>query len=55
MPTSLEILRKDAEPLPEWLANYQPGDPFPFKAFFASRVSPGTSKPATYGQIKTSQ
>lgn len=38
MPTPLEILRKDAEPLPEWLANYQPGDPFPFKAFFASRV-----------------
>lgn len=38
MLTPLEVLRADVEPMPEWLANYQAGAPFPREAFFASRI-----------------
>ncbi|MEI7901317.1 MAG: hypothetical protein WCK89_13785 [bacterium] len=38
LPTPLEVLCIDSETLPEWLANYQCGDPFPRKKFFKSRI-----------------
>lgn len=38
MLTPLDILQPDAEPVPDWLAAYQPGALFPRAAFFASRI-----------------
>ena len=38
MPSPLELLAPDAEQIPEWLAGYHAGDPFPREAFFASRI-----------------
>jgi hypothetical protein len=32
------VLRRRAELMPDWLASYRPGMPFPKRAFFASRV-----------------
>lgn len=38
LPPPLDILREDAEPMPPWLDQYNPGAPFPREAFFASRI-----------------
>ena len=38
METPLEILREYADPVPEWLIDYKPGDPFPRDAVFSSRI-----------------
>ena len=38
MSTPLQILHPDAEPVPDWLAAYHSGAPFPREAFFASRI-----------------
>ncbi|MEI7946519.1 MAG: hypothetical protein WCJ02_07475 [bacterium] len=38
METPLEVLSRDAEPVPGWLANYQAGAPFPRETFFLSRI-----------------
>lgn len=37
-PDPVTVLRNDAEPIPAWLASYQPGRPFPKRQFFASRI-----------------
>lgn len=43
------LLCAQAEPVPQWLLDFEPGDPFPRKKFFASRILyyPGS---ATDGQ-----
>ncbi len=38
MPSPIDVLTADAEAMPKWLADYTPGDPFPRKNFFASRI-----------------
>lgn len=38
MPTPLEILQHESEPVPVWLTAYQAEAPFPREAFFASRI-----------------
>lgn len=38
LPHPLDVLRDHPEPLPEWLEAFNPGDPFPLRAFLASRM-----------------
>lgn len=38
LPGPCEVLCDCSERLPDWLASYQPGEPFPRRAFFASRI-----------------
>lgn len=38
LPDPWTVLREDAEPMPKWLASYKPGDPFPRRDFFNSRI-----------------
>lgn len=36
--TLYDHLRQHSEPMPEWLARFTPGDPFPRQDFFGSRI-----------------
>jgi hypothetical protein len=38
MQTPVEVLSREAEPVPGWLVNYQAGALFPREAFFSSRI-----------------
>jgi hypothetical protein len=38
LPDPLAILRTEFNPMPTWLASYQPGTAFPRKEFFSSRI-----------------
>ncbi len=38
LPAPLDLLRREAESIPKWLATYQQDAPFPREAFFSSRI-----------------